>query len=241
MRGGAAHVLLHVEHAALGLDVEAAGVEAHALADQRDLGMARIAPGDVDEPRRRARRARPTAWMSGKFCSSRSSPTIARTVAPWRSASVRAAVFELGRPHVVGRRVDEVARERRRPRRCGVRSSPSTLPGSSSRMSFSLLLAVAREAVAAEREGERREPRIVRRIGEAVGAGREEPGERARPEQVLAPVVGGSSPNRTPASAAVRARQQEVAAGLRLEAGGVGEGALRASRAARAARARSRR
>ena len=51
-RGGAAHVLLHVEHAALGLDVEAAGIEAHALANERDLGMFRIAPGEVDQARR---------------------------------------------------------------------------------------------------------------------------------------------------------------------------------------------
>src|SRR5207248_1695720 len=45
-----AHVLLHIEHAALGLDIEAAGIEAHALADQGDLRSVRIAPDDVDEP-----------------------------------------------------------------------------------------------------------------------------------------------------------------------------------------------
>ena len=36
---GAAHVLLHLEHARSRLDVEAAGVEADALADQRHLRM----------------------------------------------------------------------------------------------------------------------------------------------------------------------------------------------------------
>ena len=50
--GRPAHVLLHQRHAGGRLDVEAAGVEAHALADQRDLGRARRAPGDVDEARR---------------------------------------------------------------------------------------------------------------------------------------------------------------------------------------------
>ena len=52
----AAHVLLHDEHAAVGLDVEPAGVEAHALADQRDLGVAGSAPGR--SIRRGARRRR---------------------------------------------------------------------------------------------------------------------------------------------------------------------------------------
>ena len=33
-----------MQHAALGLDVETAGVEAHALADQRDARMIGIAP-----------------------------------------------------------------------------------------------------------------------------------------------------------------------------------------------------
>ena len=43
-RRRAAHVLLHVEHAGRGLEIEAAGVEAHALADQRHLGIARPCP-----------------------------------------------------------------------------------------------------------------------------------------------------------------------------------------------------
>ena len=49
-----AHVLLHVEHAGRRLEVEAAGVEAHALADQRDLGIALLAPHEIDQPRRAA-------------------------------------------------------------------------------------------------------------------------------------------------------------------------------------------
>ena len=54
-RGGrAAHVLLHEQHAARRLDVEAAGVEADALADQRDAAARRrAAPGQVDQARRR--------------------------------------------------------------------------------------------------------------------------------------------------------------------------------------------
>ena len=49
---GAAHVLFHDQHGAVGLDVEAAGVETHALADQRDLRIAGFAPGEIDQPRR---------------------------------------------------------------------------------------------------------------------------------------------------------------------------------------------
>ena len=45
---------------------------------------------------------------------------------------------------------------------------------------LALGLAVAGEAVAAEREGERGEPGVVRRIGEAVGARRQHVGQRAR-------------------------------------------------------------
>ena len=44
--------------------------------------------------------------------------------------------------------------------------------------SVRLRLAVAGEAVGAEREGERGEARIVRRVGEAIGAGRQQPGKR---------------------------------------------------------------
>ena len=51
-RRGAAHVLLHQQHAGVRLDVEAAGVEGHALADQCDGRRVRRAPGEIDEPRR---------------------------------------------------------------------------------------------------------------------------------------------------------------------------------------------
>jgi hypothetical protein len=44
----AAHVLLHQAHAGRRLDVEPAGIEAHALADQRDAGMGGVAPFQLD-------------------------------------------------------------------------------------------------------------------------------------------------------------------------------------------------
>ena len=56
--------------------------------------------------------ARPTAWISGKFSASRSSPTIERALAPWRVGERARGFLQLGRPEIVGRRVDEVAGER---------------------------------------------------------------------------------------------------------------------------------
>ena len=67
--GGAAHVLLHQQHAGGRLDVEAAGIETHALADQRHLWRARRPPGKIDEARS-PRTATPTAWIIGKLRSS---------------------------------------------------------------------------------------------------------------------------------------------------------------------------
>ena len=114
-RGGrAAHVLLHIEHGGIGLDVEPAGIEANALADQRDARMIRFAPVRVDQPRRAARRRGRPRESSGKFSFNRSSPTIALTSAPCLRGERARGFFELGRSHVVRRRVDEVARQRHR-------------------------------------------------------------------------------------------------------------------------------
>ncbi len=55
-RRRAAHVFLHQFHAVGGFDVEAAGVEHHAFADQRHLRGVRPSPDEVDQPRRLGRR-----------------------------------------------------------------------------------------------------------------------------------------------------------------------------------------
>ena len=127
--------------------------------------------------------AMPTAWISGKFCFSSSSPTMQLKLAPKRVASCLRGLRQLFRPHVVGRRVDEVAREAgrfRHPRDVGGidavrRHQPDVGP---------FCLAVAAEAVAAEREGERGEARVMRRVGEAIDAGRQQAGQGAGPERV---------------------------------------------------------
>ena len=96
--GRAAHVLLHDQHAAGRLDVEPAGVEADALADQRDPPRIRAPPASLPGPSQtrsisRGGRslARPTAWIIGKFLAMRSSPTMLDTRAPCCLASSRAA------------------------------------------------------------------------------------------------------------------------------------------------------
>ena len=80
-------------------------------------------------------------------------------------------VLEFLRSHVVGRRVDEIAREKDSLDDAG--KVVAVDPGGQFELDlFFLLLAVARETVAAECEGERGEPRVMRRIGKAVRAWR---------------------------------------------------------------------
>ena len=104
-------------------------------------------------------------------------------LAPKRSASCCAAARQFLRSHVVGRRVDEIAGERR-----GLRHSRDVgdvdAVGRHQLDVGRVRLAVAAEAVTAERKGERGEPRVVRRIGEAIDARRQQAGQRAGPEQV---------------------------------------------------------
>src|SRR5262249_44952741 len=89
---------------------------------------------------------------------------------------------------------------------------------------FSVLLAVAGEAVRAEREGERREPRIVRGIGEAIGARRQQGRQRTRPKQILARIVLAFEREQHAGKRPVGRRQEEVTAGFGFEARGIREG-----------------
>ena len=132
--------------------------------------------------------ARPTAWISGKFCFSRSSPTMERNFAPCCLASARAAASSSAGPMSLAGVLIR-SRASVTPSAMRERSSPSTPSGSTSRTALSLRLAVAREAVGAEREGQCGEARIVRRIGETVGAGRQHAGQQARQEGVVVVLV----------------------------------------------------
>ena len=87
------------------------------------------------------------------------------------------------RAHIVRRRIDQVARQRgrlRHPRDIGDvdavgRHQPDIGP---------VRLAITAEAIAPKGKGQRREPHIMRRIGKAIDARRQQAGQGAGPEQV---------------------------------------------------------
>jgi hypothetical protein len=106
--------------------------------------------------------ARPTAWTSVA-----DGHADVRLIARRESAC---GFLELRRSHVVRRRVDQVARQRhRRDDAREILAIDALRRIELDRASFRLT--VAREAVAAEREGERRQPRVMRIVGEAKDAG----------------------------------------------------------------------
>ncbi len=90
---------------------------------------------------------------------------------------------QLFRTHVVRRRVDEVACEHRGIRHAADLGCVDAVRRHQPDLG-AVRLAIAGEAVAAEREGERRQSRIVRCIGKAIGARRQQARQGARPEQV---------------------------------------------------------
>ena len=178
---GAAHVLLHQQHRAFGLDVEAAGVEAHALADQRHLRCRRIAPSEVDQ-----------AGLPGGGAADRMNERkivgeeiVADDHARARAVAAgerRGRIGDLAGPHVVRRRVDEVAREidgLGGARELGAVDAVGNFDAHLVRR-----LAVADEAVGAERNRERGKARVMGRVGEAIGAARQHAGERAGQEGI---------------------------------------------------------
>ncbi len=166
--------------------------------------------------------ARPTAWISGKFCVNRSSPTMALIVGVVARGELARGLFELRRPQVVRRRVDEIARQRH-----AFDDALQLVAVEALRqIEIDLArfgLAVTREAVEAERERERRKPRIVRLVGEAIDAVGQKLRQAAGKERILG-FAGAFKPEQHAAEAAF-SRQQQMPAGLRLETGGVGEGA----------------
>ena len=93
---------------AAGLDVESAGVEADALADERQLRMRGLAPAQVDQPRRVHRDA--ADGMDGRDNSRATSPSTIAAAAPCSARQRQRFRGEHCRLHVGRGRVDEVAR-----------------------------------------------------------------------------------------------------------------------------------
>ena len=108
--GRAAHVLLHQQHAAGRLDVEPAGVEAHALAHEGHLRRGLRPPREVDEARRLRGRAPDGVDHREVLLEKRVALDDGyRGLVNARQRPHR--LFQVVRPHVVGRRVDQVAGE----------------------------------------------------------------------------------------------------------------------------------
>ena len=108
--GRPAHVLLHQPHGRAGLQVQPAGVEANALADQRHFRCVRLAPGQVDQPGRVV--AGPADGVDGREillqqCVAHGLVHLGAEVAGQRAGGGGQGF----RPHVVGRRVDQVAHQ----------------------------------------------------------------------------------------------------------------------------------
>ncbi len=132
--------------------------------------------------------ARPTAWISGKFSARRSSPTIERDAGAVPGRERAGGFLQLGRPEIVGGGVDEVAGEPHPLHHAGevvaVEIARNLEPDL-----LLLDLAIAAEAIGPEREGERRQPLVMRRIGEAVGPWRQQSRQAAGQEWIAQRLV----------------------------------------------------
>jgi hypothetical protein len=90
---------------------------------------------------------------------------------------------QLLRPHVVRRRIDEIAGKSCR--FCHSRDGRNVdAVGRHQLDTRGIRLAIALEAITAERKRKRGKTGVVRRVGEAIDAGRQQARQRAGPEQV---------------------------------------------------------
>ncbi len=106
--GSAAHVLFHVAHAIGRLQVQAAGVEAHALANQRQMRRTGGAPAQHDQARRAVRGAA-YRMDGGEVHLQQFVAGNHFQLAAMRIGQFARGVFQLLRAHVFGGRVDPVA------------------------------------------------------------------------------------------------------------------------------------
>ena len=143
--GGAAHVLLHELHAGGGLEVEAAGIEANALAHQSDPRPP-AAPAEIDQPRRLG--ARPADRVDRRIV------LLEQGIAGDHADPAAVGLGELAggggklrRAEVASRGVDQVAHQAGRPGRALDRSALGPL--GPDQLGEAPRLAVAGEGVAA--------------------------------------------------------------------------------------------
>ncbi len=104
----AAHVLFHVAHAIGRLQIQPAGVEAHALADQHQMRMRRVAPLQLDQSRR-AMRGAPHGMDGGEVLRQQRVADDRIDLCAMRLSQRACGLFQMLRAHVFGGRVDPVA------------------------------------------------------------------------------------------------------------------------------------
>ena len=108
---GAAHVLLHVAHAVGWFDVQAAGVETHALADDHHVRMRGVAPVQFDQPRGAVRGAA-HGVDGGEVARQQIIAGHHLDLGAVRGGQVTGGGFQVLRTHVLAGRVDPVAHPR---------------------------------------------------------------------------------------------------------------------------------
>ena len=128
-------------------------------------------------------------------------------------------LFQFVRPHVVRWRIDEIAAQCHRLDDAGKILPIDALRHDKPHVAR-LALAVAGELIGPERKAERGKPRVVRRVGETVRAGRQQAHQLSRPEQVLDRFVGRLDAEQRGGELAVRRRHDEEPPGLGLVSGG---------------------
>ena len=153
--GGAAHVLLHQAHRGGRLDIEAAGVEAHALADDGEAGMRGVAPGEFDQAGCTLRRGGDADRVDHRIVAGQRLPLRHRDLRAEAAGEFGDFMFQLGGAEIAGRGVDQIADLRGGRRDAhgfldmrGVAGQEDALPGR-------LAGLVAGEAILAEQPAER--------------------------------------------------------------------------------------
>jgi hypothetical protein len=151
--GCAAHVFLHFEHRLARLEIEAARIEADALADERDLRRGLVAPAQIDQAGRAI--ARPSHKVNGRVVVAEQ--IVACDHVRCRAVGMRCAARGLGEmlgAHVLRRRVDQVTREKHALREA-LDLGPVGVLRPRERRRCALRLLVLREGVGTERPAER--------------------------------------------------------------------------------------
>ena len=159
-------------HAARRLEVEAAGVEAHPLADERDLRRVGIAPDELDQARGAGvGRGGADGVDQRQVVGQQARADDLGKHGAVAGGKVAGGLGKLGRAEVVGGGVDEIADE---PNAVGDAADIGGVEVGSDHQAARLTLvgAVAGEAVGAERPGKGRQRRVVETAGQGIGAGR---------------------------------------------------------------------